>query len=57
MSRVGDTTDVIQRTIYKSFTKYNLKNKPKQLWHSDVTFDNNPPKIVGAKVEPVYCKG
>ena len=35
-------------------TKYNLKNKPEQIWNIDetgITLDHNPPKIVATKGE------
>ena len=58
ISRVRGTTEVNVKNYFQELdiilTKYNLKNKPEQIWNIDetgITLDHNPPKIVATKGE------
>ena len=61
ISRVKSTNEVNMKNYFieleKILTKYDLKNKPEQIWKIDetgISLDHNPPKIVAAKGERPY---
>ena len=61
MSSVRGTTDVNVKNYFqelvKILTKYNLKNKPEQIWNVDETvstLNHDTPKIMAAKGERHY---